>query len=125
MCKVLECYLDNGQYLAGKSTTIVFDSNIDLKVLVGILNSKLMSFFYATYFKSLSLAGGFFRFGTPQIKLLPIAKDKDNIYKSLSEVVNKLNNQYDIDLDRQIDDIVYKLYGLTDEEIAIVEEAIK
>lgn len=125
MCKVLECYLDNGQCLAGKSTTIVFDSKIDLNVLVGILNSKLMTFFYSTYFKSLSLAGGFFRFGTPQIKLLPIAENKENIYASLTEMVVKIISNYDLELDKQINCAVYKLYNLTDEEIAIVEESVK
>lgn len=125
MCKVLECYLDNGQYLAGKSTTIIFDAKIYLNVLVGILNSKLMTFYYSTYFKSLSLAGGFFRFGTPQIKLLPIASDKDNIYDLLSKMVVKMLNHYDKELDKQIDYAVYKLYNLTDEEIALVEETVK
>ncbi len=125
MCKILECYLDNGQCLAGKSTTIVFDSKINLNVVVGILNSKLMTFYYSTYFKSLSLAGGYFRFGTPQIKLLPIAADKENIYDSLTEMVVKIIGNYDTKLDKQIDSAVYRLYNLTNEEIAIVEETLQ
>ena len=44
----------------------------DLKYIIGILNSRFMSRFYQIYFNSLSLAGGFYRIGAPQIKELPI-----------------------------------------------------
>lgn len=121
MCKCLECYLDKGQCLAGKSTIIVYDSKINLHILVGILNSNLMTFFYGIYFKSLSMAGGFFRFGVPQIKLLPIAADKGKIYDSLTKMVDKIIDNYDEELDRQINEAIYKLYNLTPEEIALIE----
>lgn len=60
-----------------------------------------------------------------KIKLLPIAVDKENIYASLTEMVDKIANNYDKELDKQIDCAVYKLYNLTDEEIALVEESVK
>ena len=43
MNKVLECFYDEGDFLAGKSTTIVYN-NPHLKVITAILNSTLMSF---------------------------------------------------------------------------------
>jgi hypothetical protein len=46
-----------------------FEKNINLKFFIGLLNSTLLSKFYKIYFNSLSLAGGFFRIGAPQIKL--------------------------------------------------------
>jgi type I restriction-modification system DNA methylase subunit len=63
MTKVLECALDcNGEYLAGKSTTIVLHDDLEhLKFLLGILNSTAVSFWYRNYYKSLSLAGGYLR----------------------------------------------------------------
>lgn len=57
MNKVLECFYDEGDFLAGKSTTIVYN-NPHLKVITAILNSTLMSFYYATFYNSMSLAGG-------------------------------------------------------------------
>lgn len=43
-------------------------------------------------------------------------------YKEKSEYLNKIKEQIDT-LEHQIDQEVYKLYDLTDEEIKIIEEA--
>jgi adenine-specific DNA-methyltransferase len=130
MNKVLECFYDEGDFLAGKSTTIVYN-NPHLKVITAILNSTLMSFYYATFYNSMSLAGGFYRIGAPQIKALPIAMPDDNatienlenlvdeaqeLLKSLQESDEEVKNVL-----KQIDKIVYKLYGLTNNEISCVE----
>lgn len=90
-----------------------------------------MSFYYATFYNSMSLAGGFYRIGAPQIKALPIALPDDDVtigtlenlvdkvqklLKSLQESDREVQNVL-----KQIDNIVYKLYGLTDSEISCVE----
>lgn len=127
MNKVLECFLDCGEYLAGKSTTIVLKKDIDLKYIVGLLNSILLSKFYKVYFNSLSLAGGFFRIGAPQIKQLPIPIPTDQQEKKITVLVNQIlcakNDNVDTDttaFETEIDKIVYELYELTEEEIIIV-----
>lgn len=125
MTKVLECYLDYGCCLAGKSTTIVYNSSINLKYILGILNSKLMTWFYSTYFNSLSLAGGFYRVGAPQIKMLPIIKAAKEDEDLLSILVDRRIKTDSEELEKQINTLVYSIYGLTDEEIALVEEAVK
>jgi hypothetical protein len=145
MTKVLECYLDGyGEYLAGKSTTIIM-SQIDLHYLLGLLNSKLMSFIFKSMFSGNSLSGGYLRIGPPQLKVLPIKTiDFENpIEKSKFEEIvflvkniqsNKANTMQiktphehtallrEIEsIDREIDQLVYSLYGLTDEEILVIE----
>ncbi len=134
MTKILECYYDKGEYLAGKSTTIVYGYE-HLKYLTAILNSKLMTFYYSVYYNSMSLAGGFFRIGAPQIKELPIAlPENEKIIKKIEEYVDEIclinsestTNSADIsrlnEFMNLIDQEVYKLYGLTDAEILCVEE---
>lgn len=130
MNKVLECFYDTGDYLAGKSTTIVYN-NPHLKVITAILNSTLMSFYYATFYNSMSLAGGFYRIGAPQIKALPIAMPDDNdIIEKIEYLVDEVQKLLRTfkesddavqDVLKQIDKIVYKLYGLNDNEILCVE----
>ncbi len=95
------------------------------------------------------MRGGFFRYFTQYIKQLPIRtinfsdpKDKArhdqmvglveqmlNLYKRLTGAKtthDKTILQRQIDgTDRQIDRLVYDLYGLTDEEIKIIEEQTK
>jgi len=130
MTKILECFYDNGEYLAGKSTTIVLDSTKSLKSIVGILNSKLMTFFYQVYFNSLLLAGGYLRVGAPQIKKLPIAFDSsifEEIDNAVVTIVDAKKGDPTADtsaLEAEIDRMVYELYGLTEDEIKIVEGAV-
>lgn len=132
MCKVLECCYDKGVTLAGKSTTIIYDCNFNIKVLLSILNSKFMTNFYKIYFNSLSLAGGFYRIGAPQIKQLPIPNVDAESQITLENLVDQILSAKQTDpqsdtsaLEAEIDKIVYELYGLTDEEIKIVEESVK
>ena len=121
MTKILECYYDSGECLAGKSTTIIYNSNISLKYLCGILNSKLMSWFYSVYYNSLSLAGGFFRIGAPQIKELPIIIPNDITISQMESMVNEIILHDDCKIDSQIDQLVYEIYGLSHEEIELIE----
>jgi type I restriction-modification system DNA methylase subunit len=141
MTKRLECYLDSGCCLAGKSTTIITSEKVNLKYIIGILNSTIMTFIYKNLFKSLSLAGGYIRVGPPQIKKLPIKLVPESqqqpiiqlvdkmleLNKRLNELGDKITDERrkieeEIQkTDKQIDKLVYKLYGLTEEEIKVVE----
>lgn len=136
MTKNLECFYDTGNYLAGKSTTIILPGNKNLKFVTAILNSKLISFWYGVYFKSLSLAGGFLRIGNNEINKIPIVdltnKEQTPVIKLVDQIlsITKADDYLDNPdkqarvkkLEMEIDQLVYKLYGLTKEEIKIVEE---
>jgi len=142
MTKVLECCLDEkGEYLAGKSTTLVIPEKIDFKIILAILNSKLMTFVYKNLYKSLSLSGGYFRVGPPQIKNLPIKLPSSSaqeqkiisLVEQMLELQKKIHNenvsgnekemleQSIKNVDYEIDEEVYKLYGITDEEKRVVK----
>jgi adenine-specific DNA-methyltransferase len=52
---------------------------------------------------------------------------KENIISLVDKVITQKRNSQIIDtstLEKQIDDMVYQLYDLTDEEIAIIEGSI-
>jgi hypothetical protein len=122
----IEAFLDeDGQYCAGKSTVIILDELQNLKTLIGILNSKLVSFWFSKYFNSLSMAGGYFNVGNNEIGLIPIPNLNCPII-AINTLVDKIlaakkaGNDTSA-LEREIDVLVYGLYGLTDEEILIVE----
>lgn len=129
MTKILECFYDSGEYLAGKSTTLVYGCN-HLKYITALLNSKLMTFYYSTFYNSMSLAGGFYRIGAPQIKELPIAFPSDEELDEIEVYVDMLI-EGSIDIEKQnnilkeIDQIIYRIFGLSENEIKIVEEGGK
>jgi len=113
------------------------------KYLLGILNSKLITFFYGRL--SSTYRGGYLRFIYQYLEQLPIrtisfddSQDKSRhdaivrLVEQMLEAKKKLlnakteaeTNRFEHlcqTLDRQIDEAVYELYGLTEEEIKIVE----
>ena len=125
MCKRLECCYDEGTVLAGKSTSVIYGSKYSLKYVIGLLNSKLMTFFYAAYFGSLSLAGGFYRIGAPQLQELPIKYVKEHEATLIDLVDDVLLDPNNTEALKEIDNLVYQIYGLTKDEIAVVEATIK
>lgn len=101
--------------------------------LLGLLNSLAIEFYYKQI--SVPKAGGFIEYKKQFLKKIPIKKTDTKIKLEIINLVKKilkitendnysknLNSQNDIKkFERQIDQLVYKLYGLTPEEIAVVE----
>jgi len=132
MTKILECLYDEGEYVAGKSTTIILESgDMNLKYALAVLNSTLVSFWYKIYFRSLALAGGYLRIGNNEIKTIPIPditpEQQIPIIELVDQILDAKHTDPDSntsDLENEIDNLVYELYNLTEDEIAIVEGSI-
>ena len=99
-----------------------YSKQIDLRYLLGILNSK-----YAGVLLS-NLRGGDYHIYPEHLRNLPIPLVPKNQQEQIITPVDKIlalksvNAKADTSaLEKQIDDIVYSLYGLTPEEIEIVE----
>ncbi|MDP2767207.1 MAG: TaqI-like C-terminal specificity domain-containing protein [Candidatus Methanoperedens sp.] len=72
MAKRVEAFLDVKGEFASANTNFVYDSEYDLRYLLTILNSNLMSTLYGGYFGALIMSGGYFQFQAPQLRVLPI-----------------------------------------------------
>ena len=94
------------------------EQGVSLYYLLGILNSKLMNYLFATKFLNLAIKAEY-------IKQVMIPSEYDgNIITLVKDILQarRLNPEADTSsLEAEIDNRVYQLYGLTDEEIAIVE----
>lgn len=117
-------YVDTPYYVNMSTNIIISQSSIDMKCLVGILNSKLGVFYVSNKAK---LRGVGFDISVAVLNDFPVNKiilqDCD-----ISLLVNKIiaikkedSSANTSALEKQIDEKVYKLYDLTPEEIAIVE----
>ncbi|NJR58838.1 MAG: hypothetical protein HC769_08235 [Cyanobacteria bacterium CRU_2_1] len=130
MTQRLECALDEtGTMLAGKSTTLIMNRlsfAIDLRYLLGLLNSRLINFYFASHFSGNRLQGNYLRVGSPQLRKIPICiPDFDNAaarhnYDRMIDLVNEMLTQHNEQIDQEIDHLVYKLYRLSDAEIELV-----
>jgi hypothetical protein len=126
MSNRIEAFLDSdGFYMAGKSTTIILPGNYDLKILLAILNSKVVTFWYRIYFSSLSLAGGYLQVSPRTIAVIPIPEISGADAKRIISLVDKVTGRQDEKLIDEINNLVYQLYSLNQEEISIIEESIE
>ncbi|MFZ5994392.1 MAG: Eco57I restriction-modification methylase domain-containing protein [Thermodesulfobacteriota bacterium] len=95
----------------------------DERWLVGLLNSQLIWWLYLNI--SSTIRGGFVRFIAQYMEQLPIPKITDEQKSQLTERVQKILADPDSPevprLEAEINKLVYALYGLTPEEVEIVE----
>ncbi|WP_120905601.1 DUF7149 domain-containing protein [Helicobacter pylori] len=115
----------------GGKVNILHDFRIDRFLILGVLNSKLMTYFYKKKFFPTHMQGGAFGFDTLSVETLPIPQitksnkpTADKIIALVEQILQtkekdpKANTQ---ELEKEIDALVYQLYNLTDEEIKIIE----
>ncbi len=95
--------------------------------LLGLLNSKTVFWFYTK--TSTQIRGGFVRFIAQYVSQIPIPSIKPAQKASITNIVNQIlaakraDPDADVsELENEIDQIVYSLYDLSDEEIAVVEK---
>ncbi|MBW6479642.1 MAG: Eco57I restriction-modification methylase domain-containing protein [Bacteroidales bacterium] len=111
--------LDEGKHYSLNTIYNIGSSSLGL---LGYLNSKLFLF----YFRSISnsIRGGYLRFFTDYMINCPIPKSFDVLENKTLQILTlkKSNPSADTSaLENEIDQLVYELYGLTEEEIRIVE----
>ena len=95
------------------------------KYILGVLNSKAESFWFAHKFGKLQ-RGLFPQFKINELAIFPIpsTNQQQPIIDLVDQILaaKKANPQADTsDLEHQIDQLVYKLYNLTPDEIAVIE----
>jgi len=110
-----------------------YKNRIKLKYLLAVLNSKLIEWFYKK--TTVPKAGGFFIYKVMYLKNIPLKEMSIDNQKPFIDLVDKIftiteDDDYLVnickqtkvkDYEKRINQMVYKLYGLTDEEIATIE----
>jgi hypothetical protein len=112
---------DNEQFFCLDTTNVsseIIDKNYDLKFIVGVINSKLINWWFNDEFKNPTISGY-------ELHQIPIKHDKQT-EKEISKLVTTIleNNKSGKDIENlitKIDSFVYELYDLTEEEIKIIE----
>ena len=120
---------DNNQYYALNTIVVVTlkgEKYISLKYLLALLNSKLLNFYYVTEHKSTKKV--FSEIQARSVGELPIKHVSQNKQQGFISLVDKIliskeeNPQADTSsLENEIDKKVYRLYGLTYDEVLIVD----
>ncbi len=124
MSNKIEAFLDiNGDYLAGKSTSIILDEKEKLLYLLGLLNSKLVSFYINKVLHSLKMAGGYLNINNNVLKKIPIVNEFNNLL--IKQVVLIMKNLNDAESHiENLDLLIYKDFNLNYAEVKIIDPEI-
>jgi len=135
--QVVATYDNEGYYVKDAMLLLKKSEKTDLIFITGILNSKLLNYYYKNYFITIDVLKNallelpiIFTYSDPTDKshhdrMVTLVEQMLALHERLKKTMEeseKATLQQQIDeTDHQIDKLVYELYGLTPEEIAIVE----
>lgn len=126
MTNFIRCCVAPSGYFGGK-VNVLYDFKVDKRYILGLLNSKLMSYFYAQKYFASHMQGSAFGFDTLSVGNLPIPKITKENQNLVDEIINLVDKILDFkkankvtELESKIDDLVYKLYNLSDDEIKLI-----
>jgi hypothetical protein len=124
MTKHMPFYYDDSGYYTNQKCFIITGSH--LKYLTAILNSTLFEYCFRSNFPE--LLGGVVELGKVFFERIPIKIPELATEKDFEPLVDRILSAKKADpkadtsaLEQEIDRLVYELYGLTEEEIAVVE----
>lgn len=130
------CLDEHGLIVPGKSTLIISNNNINvLKFLLAIINSSLSFFYIKEKYPAASYNQGT-SFTKDMINNLPIPTvgkidqtkiiqlvDRILLITKFHNILTNISEQVKVEeYEKRIDQILYRLYGLNEEKIKIVEE---
>ncbi len=121
-----DCYVSATFY-------VIKTKRLNMKYLTALLNSKLLVFWLKHRGK---MQGSNYQIDKEPLLALPLISVANGNQKALITIVDKIISKIKLNLDagnkifnqeiskyeQQIDQLVYKLYGLTDDEIKLVEQ---
>jgi adenine-specific DNA-methyltransferase len=115
------CFVEGGVYL--NKTSFMIPSNDE--VLLALLNSRLVNFYLSSIVSK--VRGGYFSMSKVYVETIPIFYPENreailNISNQILEIKKQNPTADTTALENEIDQLVYQLYDLTEEEIKIVEE---
>ena len=113
--RIVMALIPSGYYLANSCNYLFAPDGLDIYSLLGVLNSKLINWFFRC-FSTNSNVNGY------EIDNLPIPAITKEVQAKIIQKKNLDNHTDTSDLESQIDQLIYQLYGLTGEEIAIIEK---
>jgi len=127
--KIYAGYTDESLYFTQIGFSIIPKKIVSPIELTALLNSKLLNFYHKYLFLDIEKEL-FQKILIENCKKIPVLafNDRENLENMVLSIIKikKENPEADTKLlEQEIDQMVYELYGLTDEEIQIVENATK
>jgi SOS regulatory protein LexA len=102
--------------------------NYNIKFFLALLNSKLLHYYYGNIYKGTHIAGGYLHYLIGYLYSLPIAtptkKQQTQIVALVDKILSTKEDKKYALFNKKIDETIYDLYNLDEQEIKIVESFI-
>jgi hypothetical protein len=117
--------LDAKKHYLPSNAYILTSEKINLKYILGVLNSKVMQFYFSQI--GIMTAGGAYTLKYSTIKKFPLTIPSEKIQKEVVEIVDKIietkKKGGDVsNYEEKLNNLVYRIYGITDKEKEIIEK---
>ena len=111
-------------YIANSVNNLTYQTNYPPKLLLALFNSKLLNFI----FKATSTSSNVNGYEVDALPLPQLSEDNAELQKTIISLAEQILTTKNADVmadtskeEAEIDRLVYQLYGLTEDEIKIVE----
>ena len=112
---------DNEKFISsdGLSNILITDIIYDLKFILSLLNSSLINYWFSFYFFDVNIK-------PEQLRKIPIKQISPEAQQPFIKLVDEVLEKKKVgentsELEKKIDEMVYQIYELTDEEIKIIK----
>lgn len=119
-------YSISGVYVQDKvindrNSMIIKDFEYNWFYILGVLNSKIETFWFINIFDKMQ-RGIFPQFKVSELMMFPIPKEDKIISKKIATLAAQQMEDYSMDRNKEIDTLVNKLYGITEEEEVLIND---
>ena len=121
--RIVMSIVPEGFYLANSCNYVFAPEGFDLEALLGILNSRLVNWFFRCFSTNSNVNG----YEIDNLPIPYVSQEKQEAIKT--KVLRIMQNKVldysanTSELESEIDRLVYQLYELTEEEIAVIERS--
>lgn len=125
MSRRLEAAWDECGRALGVQVFAAYDCEVSPFFLLALLNSKLLSYLFATRFAGKQLSGGYLSINKGQLTTLPIRQCQSAAERRVADKLAQLASHWTPACDDEIDQLIYRLYRLREAELEWIEGHFK
>jgi hypothetical protein len=115
--------IEDGQFLGGKVNVVTPHDLDHIWLIEALLNSKLITFWYREKYSMQHMQGGALPINTTEVSELPLILNGPNALKisEQSKALHSAQGSEFYELRNQVENLIYGLFGLSSEEIEVLE----
>jgi len=122
------CCVETKHYIVKKDLySLVVPKDEDIFYILGVLNSSFVSYLILSR-NPITTKNDFRQITLSNIRNIPIPKvnsSNKKIVKTISDLAKKLSNNYNEDDDKLLDNFIYHLYNISENQIELINSFLE